>query len=98
MIKKYIVGVNIRGSVKYRVHYKGKEWSEEVTGQADDFKTAIDSIDIIGKTYRVYSKEKLFPYVDCFNIDDDSDPNGYAGLIGNEIYGLMVKNMVYQVV
>ena len=98
MIKKYIVGVNIRGSVKYRVHYKGKEWPEEVTGQADDFKTAIDSIDIIGKTYRVYSKEKWFPYVDCFNIDDDSDPNGYAGLIGNEIYGLMAKNTVYQVV
>ena len=96
IIGKPIVGVNIEGGVKFRIHYVGKSaWEPITTGSAGDLKTKIDGIAISGKVYKVYAKGRWLPAVTGFDITDDN--NGYAGVLNYEISGLMINRATYSV-
>ena len=58
-------------------------------------KTQIDGIAIQGKTYKVYAKGRWLPAVTGFNINDND--NGYAGVLGYAISGLMISQCTYAV-
>ena len=86
-----IVGIKINCGLTYRIHYLGKStWESASTGQTGNLLDKIDGITISGgKSYRVYSKGKWLPAVTGYNINDDD--YGYAGVLGNEISGLMIN-------
>ena len=93
---KPIVGIKIDCGVQFRIHYVGKSsWESITTGKAGDMKTKIDGIAIKGKTYKVYANGRWLPAVSGFNINDDI--NGYAGILGYEISGLMISGCTYAV-
>ena len=94
-LKNPIVGVRIDGNIRFRVHIKGKGWQKETTSTGGDMKNVIDGIAIYGKTYKVYANNQWLPPVNGYNINDPN--NGYAGILGYEIYGLMIKGAKYQV-
>ena len=95
ILGRQIIGVKITG-YKFRVHLKGKSsWEPETTGTGGDLITPIDSIAISGTTYKVYANGRWYPAVTGYNINDSN--NGFAGVIGYPISGLMVKGASYSV-
>ena len=92
-LSKPIVGVKINGA-SFRVHVKGQGWKDETYGTFES-DTPIDGIAINGKTYKVYINGRWLPSVNGYNIYDGN--NGYAGILGNEIKGLMIQYTTYQV-
>ena len=96
ILGKTIVGRKIEDGVKFRIHYVGKaSWEQITSGSAGDLKTKIDGIAISGKVYKVYANGRWLPAVTGFDINDDN--NGYAGILGYEISGLMINRASYSV-
>ena len=96
IIGKPIVGIQLNCGVQFRIHYVGKSsWEAATTGKVGDLKNKIDGIAIKGKTYKVYANGRWLPAVSGYNINDDD--NGYAGILGYEISGLMVNGCTYAV-
>lgn len=92
IIGKGIVGIKINCGLTYKIHYVGKSsWESATTGQAGNLKDKIDGLAIKGgKSYKVYAKSKWLPAVTGYNTNDDN--NGYAGVLGYEISGVMIND------
>jgi hypothetical protein len=91
IIGKDIVGIKISCGLEFRIHYLGKSsWEAATTAQAGNLKDKIDGLAIKGgNSYKVYAKGQWLPAVTGYNTGDDI--NGYAGVLGYEISGVMIK-------
>ena len=95
ILGRSIVGVKLSCGNTFRVHLSGKSsWEGETTGTAGDMCTPIDGIAINGKTYKVYAGYWL-PSVNGYSTSDSN--NGYAGILGRDISGLMISGCTYAV-
>ena len=85
------MGIKINCGMTFRIHYLGKSsWESVTTGQVGNLKNNIDVLDIKGgKSYKIYAKSKWLPPVTGYNLNDDI--NGYAGVLGYEILGVMIN-------
>ena len=85
------VGIKINCGLTYRIHYLGKStWESASTGQTGNLlDKMMELLYQEGNHIEYMQKENGFPAVTGYNINDDD--YGYAGVLGNEISGLMIN-------
>jgi len=102
IIGEPITSLRVSGGQKYIVHILDGEWLDEVDQNDIDYGYAgtvngksIDAVAIDGVEYAVHIENRWLPAVNEYNIKDDI--NGFAGIIGNPIDAIMIKNRTYAV-
>ena len=86
-----IVGIKINCGLTFQVHYTGKSsWEAPTSGQGGNLRDKIDGLAIRGGNYyKVFAGGRWLPAVNGYNTNDDY--NGYAGILGADISGVMIN-------